>query len=647
MRHAIIGTAGHVDHGKTALVHALTGVDTDRLKEEKERGLSIEIGFAPLRLPSGRLVGVIDVPGHERFIKNMVAGASGIDLVLLVVAADEGVMPQTREHLDIISLLGIRAGIVVLTKTDLVDRDWLELIEVDLNETLRATPLAQSPRVRVSATTGTGLGTLLRAIDTAVGEMADHRASGPFRMSIDRAFSLRGFGTVVTGTLDRGIVRRGDTVELLPSRRSSRVRHIQVHGEEAEEALPGQRTALNLPDVGAGQIERGEVAATPGSLRPTHLIDVRLRLLEPRGYTARPLVNWQRLRVHIGTAEIMARVVLLDVAEVAPGGEALAQLQLEAPTACATADRFILRSYSPQTTIGGGSVLDPAPERHRGHWRAEAARKLHELEQGGPRAALAAAIAARGGEPFTVEAIATAARLTGEQAEDAVRAALDTGELVGLAGGLLVDARALGHAAEQVVAVVRRFHADHPLRRGIERGELRNALQSMPAGLYRAALAAALTAGELAEDGETTLRVAGHEVRVPAGQEPILNRAVAALAAAGLTGCSTEELQREAGCSVATAAELTRYLRQTGRARAVADRLLAAEAYENARRVLLDLLGAREAITVAEFRDATGASRKPVVALLEHFDTIGLTIRQGDLRRLAPAGRDRREGAGL
>jgi len=645
MRNAIIGTAGHVDHGKTALVRALTGVDTDRLKEEKERGLSIEIGFAPLRLPSGKLAGVVDVPGHERFIKNMVAGASGIDLVLLAIAADEGVMPQTREHLDIISLLGVRAGIVVLTKADLVDGEWMDLIEADLAEALEGTPLASAPCVRVSAVTGLGLDALAEAIDAAVGEMEDRDESGPFRMCIDRAFTMRGFGTVVTGTLDRGIVRRGDSAELLPSGRTSRVRHVQVHGEEGDEAHPGQRTALNLPDIEVGHIERGEVAAAPGSLRATHLIDVRLRLLESRGHTTRCLANWQRVRVHLGTAEVMARVALLDVAEVEPGGEALAQLRLEAPTACAAGDRLILRSYSPQTTIGGGLVLDPIPAEHRGPRRREAARELHELEEGGPGAALAAAIAARQGEPFTVDEIADASGLAEEPAEEAIRVALAAGDLVPLAGGLLAEARALASAAEQLVAAVTRFHADHPLRQGVERGELRNALQSLPVGLYRAALASALESAALVEAGANALRLPEHQPHVPPDAEPIVDRALAALSVAGLAGCSMADIEQEAGCSASAAAEVARYLRETGQASAVADRLVAVGSYDGALHVLLRHFEASETLTAAEFRDATGASRKPVVALLEHFDTIGVTIRQGDLRLLGPVGRALREGA--
>ncbi|MFQ5808648.1 MAG: selenocysteine-specific translation elongation factor, partial [Armatimonadota bacterium] len=364
MEHAIIGTAGHVDHGKTALIKRLTGIDTDRLPEEQQRQLSIDLGFAYFDLPSGVRAGIVDVPGHERFVKNMLAGATGIDLVLLVVAADEGVMPQTIEHLDILTLLGIRHAVVALTKIDLVDHDWLDLVEDDLRTALRGTPFEDAPAVRLSSTTGQGFPELAETIDKVYAQVPPRDISGPARLWVDRVFSVRGFGTVVTGTLSRGRLAVEDTVEVLPEQGSMRIRAIQVHGDFIEAVTAARRVALNLSRTEGAAITRGSLIAAPGSMQPTSMLDARLRLLPTVG---KPLANRTRIRLHVGTAEILARVALLDCDTLAPGDSALAQLRLERPTAASAGDSFIVRTYSPMTTIGGGQVIDPAPRRHVRH----------------------------------------------------------------------------------------------------------------------------------------------------------------------------------------------------------------------------------------------------------------------------------------
>ena len=364
MKHGIIGTAGHVDHGKTVLTKALTGMDTDRLAEEKCRGITIDLGFAHLDWPDGTQAGIVDVPGHEKFIKNMLAGAGGIDLALLVVAADEGVMPQTVEHLDILSLLGIRDGIVVLTKADLADADWLEMIRKQVQELVRGTFLEGAPILPVSAVTGSGIPELNEQLHSLVLHTKEKSTLAPFRLPIDRVFSVDGFGTVVTGTLTEGAVRVGDAVELVPSGLQSRVRTLQVHGESVDAAYAGQRAALNLTNLQRTEVHRGDAAVRPGGVRPSRMLDVRLRCLES---AKRTVLNGSQVHLYHGTSVHLAKAVLLDRDELPPGAQCFAQLRLTEPMAVKQGDRFVIRFYSPVETIGGGTVLDPRPLRHKRH----------------------------------------------------------------------------------------------------------------------------------------------------------------------------------------------------------------------------------------------------------------------------------------
>lgn len=363
----IIGTAGHIDHGKTVLIKALTGVDTDRLSEEKERGISIDLGFAEFKLPSGRVAGVVDVPGHEAFIKNMLAGATGFDLVLLVVAADDGVMPQTKEHLAIIDTLGVRRGVVAITKTDLVDEDMVGLVEEDVRDLLKGTALEVSPVVEVSAVTGRGIQELLEILDKESAEVAPREVSRRWRLPIDRVFTLKGVGTVITGTLWSGVIKPEDNAVILPGGKQVRVRSVQVHNKTVPEARAGNRVAVNLPGVERAALSRGDWLASIGFLRPTGMFDADLTLL--KGAPA-PLKNWARIRVHHGTAEVMARLVLLDRDVLQPGGRIPVELRLEKPLVVKSGDRFIVRSYSPMLTIGGGVVLESHARRRRRYDKA-------------------------------------------------------------------------------------------------------------------------------------------------------------------------------------------------------------------------------------------------------------------------------------
>jgi selenocysteine-specific elongation factor len=380
VRPVIVGTAGHIDHGKTALVRRLTGIDTDRLKEEKERGISIDLGFAHLVLPSGARVGIVDVPGHERFVKNMLAGATGIDVALLVVAADEGVKPQTREHLAIVDLLGIRRGVVALTKTDLAPPERIARARDKVTELLRGTGLEGAPILPVSAVTGDGVAALLEALDQAAASAAERGAGRPARLPIDRVFAIEGIGTVVTGTLWSGTIRAGDSLQILPSGRSVRVRRVEVHDAEVPAATAGQRTAVALHGAGREEIERGEWLVAPGGYRAAESLDVRLTML-PGDSRERALATRTRLRVHLGASEVLGRAVLLEGESLEPGTSAYAQLRLEHAVVAAPGDRLVLRSYSPAVTIAGAVVIDPAPPR-RSRLGSGDLERLKTLESG-------------------------------------------------------------------------------------------------------------------------------------------------------------------------------------------------------------------------------------------------------------------------
>ncbi|MGA1840724.1 MAG: selenocysteine-specific translation elongation factor, partial [bacterium] len=361
MKHIILGTAGHIDHGKTTLIKALTGVDCDRLKEEKARGITIELGFTYLDLSDGIRIGIIDVPGHEKFVHHMVAGVVGMDLVLLVIAADEGIMPQTREHLDICRLLGVKKGLIAITKSDLVEQDWLDLVMEEVEDFFNGTFFSQGPIIPVSSITGKGLDELKEAIINMVKDLPEHTGEGAFRLPVDRVFTMKGFGTVITGTLLSGEVRTGDTVEVLPQQIKARVRGLQVHNENVEVAMAGQRTAINLQGVEREIIKRGDLLCQPGLMDPEYLLDAKITLLE----SVPVLKNRTRIRFHTGTTEIFGRVILLDREELEPGQTCLVQFRLEEKIAAMPHDRFVIRRYSPITTLGGGEIIDSHPLKHK------------------------------------------------------------------------------------------------------------------------------------------------------------------------------------------------------------------------------------------------------------------------------------------
>jgi selenocysteine-specific elongation factor len=627
-RHFVIGTAGHVDHGKTTLTRALTGVDTDRLKEEKEREMSIELGFAPLVLPSGRTAAIIDVPGHERFVKNMVAGVTGIDAVVLVVAADEGVMPQTREHLDILTLLEVRNGVVALTKSDLVDPDWMELTRDSVASALKGTIFDGVPLIPCSATTGNGCDALLAALDRLLEDLPGRDASGPLYMPVDRAFVMKGFGTVVTGTVGRGTVSEGDEVDILPASRLTRARGVEVHGRRPGSGHAGQRVAVNLGGIAVDEVAKGDVLCRPGSLTATSMLDVELRVLPDAEH---PLSHWQRVRVHVGTAEIIARVALLgETSEIAPGATGFVQLRLESPTAAPPGTRCVVRSYSPAHTIAGGRIVDPTPGKHRGRERRAVAGELRVRASESPaglvrRALLAqdrpaplAEIARRIGVPVGADVAAVVVELTAG------------GLVVDLPGGALVSRAAFDDARRRATECVDSYHSAHPLREGMGRAAIRAAIPDLDAVLARAALADLVAEGALVAVGTELVRSHAHTPALDSQSERLHRQLLDAAKAASLAGLSDEDAARAAGGD----AEIVRFAAARGDLARVGANWVLRTSLFAARDAVVAHFARAETLKVSELRDILGSSRRAIVPLLEHFDAVGLTVRRGDDRVL-------------
>jgi selenocysteine-specific elongation factor len=628
--HIIVGTAGHIDHGKTALVKAVTGIDTDRLKEEKERGISIELGFANLALSDDVHLGIVDVPGHERFVKTMLAGVGGIDLVILVIGADEGVMPQTREHLHICELLQVKRGLVALTKVDLVDPDWLEMVRADLQGVLAGTFLESAPVIPVSSITGYGLPELRAALQASASTVEPKRRDGIFRLPIDRVFTMRGFGTVVTGTLWSGSARIGDEVVVLPQGLRSRVRRLQVHGQTVEQAWAGQRTAVNLPGLEVEQLDRGNLLAFPGSLTSTAAFDVSLALLKD---APRALRNRARVRFHLGTSEVLARVVLLDREELEPGEETFAHLRLEGPAAGMAGDRYVVRSYSPAVTIGGGSILDPAPPVRR-RAKLQLLEHLRVLSSGTSAQQVERLLLQAGPAPVTLDAL----RASASMGEATLAAELD--RLVQGGAAVSIDVRgepgylhrsAHDRLATELVALLEEFHRKEPLKDGLPKEELRSRLAHIGSALFGRLLQDLAERQMIVIDREKVRHFA-HRATLSAEEQGVKERLERIYLEAGFQPPSPElALTRARGGKTG----LTIFHRLADEGTLVkiqGDLYLHREQYERAKGALLDHLKAHPSISVPDFKDLLGVSRKFAIPFLEHFDSVKLTRRQGDAR---------------
>jgi selenocysteine-specific elongation factor len=614
MKHIIVGTAGHIDHGKTALVKALTGIDADRLEEEKRRGITIDLGFAHLQLTPSLRLGFVDVPGHERFIKNMLAGVGGIDLVLFVVAADESIKPQTREHFDICRLLGIARGIVALTKSDLVDADILGLVRLEVEELAAGSFLEGAPIVPVSSTTGAGLEELRKEIARAAESVPEKNASGHFRLPIDRVFTVKGFGTVVTGTLISGAVHKEQEVELYPAERRLRARGVQVHGSKAEAAVAGQRTAVNLPDIEPAELKRGDVLSEPGVFRAVRHLDCRLDLLP----SAKPLKHRAPVHFHSGTAEIEAEVRLLSgEAILRPGGTAYARIVLRDPALLLPGDRFIIRMFSPVVTIGGGVVVDVGERRYR---KGEAVQQRLDVMASGDAAARVALLIRESKYGIGLSELIARTGLRRDQIAAAAP--------FSIAGSWYVDRGWFQSARDKLVKAVREFHAKQPLLPGIPKQDLRSReLPECPPQVLDALIA---DAKDLIAEGEN-VRTRGHKLVLKEDEEQAQAAIERAFEQAGLAVPAMGEVLAKSGVEPARARTLLQILLREKRLIRVSDELVFHRAAIDKLRALLQPKKS-ERFNVGTFKDWTGISRKYAIPLLEYLDREKVTRREGDNR---------------
>ncbi len=628
MRSVTVGTAGHIDHGKSALVRALTGIDPDRLAEEQRRGMTLDLGFAHLDLPSGARIGIIDVPGHEALIHNMLAGAGGIDLVLLVVAVDEGPMPQTREHLDILRFLPLAGGVVVLTKTDLIDdAEWQAMVTHESAALVRGTVLEGASVIAVSARTGSGLPALVTALDALVARVPERPAAGPVRLPVDRSFTIQGFGTVATGTLWSGHLQTGDVLGLLPGGREVRVRGVQVHGEPVGEARAGSRVAVNLVGIEKHEIARGDTLVTPGAYTPTDRLDVRLRLLPgaPR------LKHSSRVHVYLGSGETVARVVLLEHGPLEPGGEALAQLRLDRPVVAVHGDRFVIRRYSPTQTIGGGMVLNAAPPRSRR--REGAAAAVGAVDRAGPVALLMTAVAATGHAGLLLAGAASAAGLSIDAADRARAEAVTTGQLASI-GDRLFARDAIETLRRRIEDTLREYHGRTPWRRGIPREDLKTRLAAGAADRLFDVVLADLEASSQVATYRGLIALGGFQP-VRSDAEGRAGEALLRMFEQGGMSPPIESLDRAAEPEVVS--RMLQALIDDGLVIPIGrDLRFAASALERVRQLVVQMAEAGHEVTVATLRDELRTSRRYALAVLEYLDSARVTRRVGDRRTLGP-----------
>ena len=630
----VIGTAGHVDHGKSTLIAALTGTHPDRLKEEREREMTIDLGFGWLTLPGGEEIGIVDVPGHRDFIENMLSGIGGIDAALLIVAADEGVMPQTREHLAILDLLQIEKGIVVLTKTDLIqDAGWLDLVESDVHASLKGTTLQYAPCVRVSARTRQGLDALLSTLDGILQETAPRPDLGRPRLPIDRVFSIAGYGTVVTGTLTDGRLKTGDEVQVLPSRKQGRIRGLQTHKQKEETAQPGSRTAVNISGLAVEEISRGEVVVTPNHYLATRRIDAFFRHLPD---ASAPLKHGTEVKLFTGTSEAITKLRLLGAESLNPGEKGWVQLELREPVVVVRGDRYILRRPSPSETLGGGIVLDPHPKSRHKRFDEMVLKRFESMLAGSPADLLIQASLALG--PASIKDVVSRTQLDAEAASQALDELTAEKRLVFLAGSdlssgsdsLVMAASAYESLSSKIEELLRQYHKQFPLRRGMPREELKSKLQVSPR-LFNVMIKKLSSEGGILEGG-TWVAMSGHEIRFDARQQAAVNKLMNQCASNPFSPPTLKEMQTAAGEEVVAALFDLGELAQVSPE--VAFRKSDYDVMVGRIRAHIEQQGQ---ISVAEARDLFNTSRKYILPLMEHLDAIGLTVRDGDFRRLKKA----------
>ncbi len=631
MKQMILGTAGHIDHGKTSLIKALTGIDADRLKEEKERGITIELGFAHLELPGGQILGIVDVPGHEKFVKNMVAGATGIDLVAMVIAADEGVMPQTKEHLEICELLKIQHGLVVLTKIDMVDEDWLALVKEDVAEYLTDTFLADAPMVEVSSLTGQGLDELVHLLDKLVKEIPEKDMGHLFRIPVDRVFTMKGFGTVITGTTVSGKISTGDEITIYPQGFHSRIRGLQVHNKEVKEVRAGLRTAINLQGVEKAAINRGNVLASKDALRPTYMVDVHLELLPS---APRKLKNRAKARFHTGTSEIICRVILLDRDELSPGEVCYAQIRLDAPTAVLKQDRYVLRSYSPIRTIGGGEILNALPRKKK-RFSDSVLAGLKALHTGDLSEIIEQFVssgrflgAAQGDLAFMTN--------TGKRkVDEALKALMSKQKIIQYdkERGGLIHTEFLNAANDEIVNTITRYHAEFPLKEGLSKEELRSRTSGANNQKLFNYLITQLVREDIISQENETVRLKDHRVTLAQDQEKTRQELEQVYVKSKLQPPYFKEVQDQ--FPKKSGPEILQLLLKEGTLLKISEDFYFHHSHvERLKKQVVEFIKAHGELSTQQFKEMTGISRKFAIPLLEYFDRMQMTVRVGDNRIL-------------
>jgi selenocysteine-specific elongation factor len=627
-KHIIVGTAGHVDHGKTTLIRALTGMETDRHPEERERGMSMDLGFAHLTLPSGIVAGIVDVPGHERFVHNMLAGAAEMDMVLFIVAADEGVMPQTIEHLEILQLLHAKRGVIVLTKCDLVDDEWLELVKEDVAERVRGTFLDGAPMIAVSAVTGEGLDELVRVMDAVAQEVPPKATDRPFRLPIDDTFVKAGFGTIVRGAIFSGQVRVGEEVEVVPKGIVTRVRSLHTYGKPTEIAVAGQRAAMNLGGVERETIERGDVVCHPTTWRASDRMDVAVRLLPS---APRPMKDGVPVRFHIGTAERIGRVFFFDRNELKPSEETFAEIRLDKPVACAWGDLFVIRSYSPMVTLGGGKVIEPHPLQRR---RRRVAEEFHRIaEKSRSEKDFVVTLLREHPNGVTVREIAQRLFLSTERARQIAEALIAEGVAFSLDGQTLLWQEQVRRLRDSIIVTLRRFHTERPLRRGMPKETLRSLVApDMAVNLFETLLQHFAQISVIVVERET-VQLPTHEIRLTEEQRQWAERMERKAKTAGFAPPELEELLAEFP-DREQAMDLLSWLVEQGRLVRVAEFVVHPETIERAKQLARQLCERHGSFTASQFREAANTTRKYAVPLLEFLDQLGVTVRRGDVRVL-------------
>ncbi len=637
MKQIILGTAGHIDHGKTSLIKTVSGINTDRLKEEQLRGITIELGFASLDTPSGECVGIVDVPGHEKFVKNMVAGATGIDIVVMVIAADEGVMPQTREHMEICSLLGIEHGFIVLTKIDMVDDEFMELAMEDVKDFVAGTFLDGRPVIPFSSVTGEGKDEFIKVLDALCVEIPERPSSDLFRLPVDRVFTMKGFGTVITGSLISGSVKTGDTIMIYPPEITSRVRGIQFHNQSVTEANAGMRTAVNFQGLDKTAVDRGDVLSKPGGLIPSYMLDVDLTYLSGN---KRPIKNRTRVRLHTGTSEVIGNLILLETEELAPGDRTVAQIRLDSPVSVVRDDRFVIRSYSPIRTIGGGAVLNPIPSKHK-RFRTGVIKGLKTIIDAEPEDIVMYHAEAEGYRGVSFTALKLMTNLSDKPLEQIVGGLLSKQVLVltDRENGVYIHKTNLDKLKAEILSRVKQYHEKHPLRPGMPKEELKSKFPAfIGIKLMTLILNQLIKDGSVVQEGET-VKLAGHKVSLGIDQAEIREKLLKAYIGSGLTPPYFKDVVKSIGVESGRCLDVLKLLIGEGKIVKVKEDLyFDTAAVEDLKGRIIGFLKDHQEMTTPQFKDIAGVSRKYLIPLIEYFDGKQLTIRIGDVRKLRGGG---------